>query len=245
MSPVAGEFYPVPEGEASCGNEAVSDAAYRLEACPAFGGACRVLRCFKFLAQILHVDVEYVAPRKRIEIPDLVEKLLAGEDLARPAQETLEECVLLESQRHFFFPDVHPACGRVYREAPQLVYDGLCHDRSAQYRRDTRDELAARERLDDVVVRAAVEKLYFILCVAVARDDNDRRRYAFRAQTFGKRCPVHAGEREVENNHVVLVAVQEDAGAGLFGICEPVDTEARALQKLFEIPRKHFFVFDD
>src|SRR3989344_5998222 len=94
------------------------------------------------------------------------------------------------------------------------------------------DELIGRERFDHVIVRTAVEKLSFIFCITVARDDDDGRGDTFRAQTFGKGRAAHAGEREVENYKVVLTSIEQNAGTGFFGARKPVNAEALVLQEL-------------
>ena len=85
-------------------------------------------------------------------------------------------------------------------------------DATAGGRADARDELAHRERLDEIVVGADLERVHAVVLGPARGDDDDRRADPLGARRLDQLPPVELGEHQVEHADVrILVAEAREA----------------------------------
>jgi hypothetical protein len=134
----------------------------------------------------------------------VLEQLVAGEDLSRPAHERLEERELLsrEPDRRLAAPNL--ARGGVETEVADLEH-GRPLDRAAPVKRpQTREQLGEGERLRQEVVGPGVEPGHAILDGAACRQHQHRSPDPTLAQLAADLHAVEPGKHEVEDDGVVL-----------------------------------------
>jgi hypothetical protein len=73
---------------------------------------------------------------------------------------------------------------------------------AAQLRLDARQQLAQAERLDHIVVGAALETGHFIRFLAARREHDDRLAHAVGAQLAAQRQAVAAGQHEIQHDEI-------------------------------------------
>ena len=81
-------------------------------------------------------------------------------------------------------------------------------DASARRRADARDELAHRERLDQVVVGADLERVHAVVLGAARRDDDDRRADPLGPRGLDQLPAVELGKHQVEHADVGVLEAQ-------------------------------------
>ena len=157
------------------------------------------------LAQVADVDVDDVGAVLVLVVPRVLEQLEAVEHLAGAAHERLEQRELLRRQRDLGVAAADDAAwpGRGARSPASRTRRAL--DRAAAAERaQPRDELGERERLDEVVVGAAVEAGDAVLD-RVARGEHEHGRPdAVVAQAAADLEAVDAGQHHVEHDRVVV-----------------------------------------
>ena len=179
---------------------------------PSRGGAGRTARPRASRAAA-DVDRDGARVERRRVAPDARHQLVAREDAPRVAREEPEEVELLRRQPHLAarLPHVaRPALELDVAEAELLVVDPG-RRRAAQDALHARRELAGRERLRDVVVRAELEPDDAVRLLA-AGGQHDHREVRARADPAAELEPVRAREHHVEDDEVGLGALDRVAG---------------------------------
>src|SRR5215472_353888 len=81
--------------------------------------------------------------------------------------------------------------------------------RAPHYRLNSSDQLATVERLGQEIVGAEPEAFDLVVELDKAREDQDRRAYARRAQAPQHFVPVDIGKHQIEENDVVIVKLTD------------------------------------
>ena len=117
--------------------------------------------------------------------------------------------------------------------------------RASENRVDARDELIEGERLRDVVVGAAVEKINFVLGLVARSEHYYRCRDSGFAYVSADLIATDTGKHEIEKNEVVFILIEQNTCARLVTIRKPVHTEAFHLQASFYRFCQLGFIFDN
>ena len=152
-------------------------------------------------AQVGDEDVDRVGRRHRVIAPDLVEQALARDDEALVVHQVLEQLELAVGQLDLALAALHLAGVGVERQVADLQRGRAARRPPPQQRPDPRQQLLALERLDQVVVGAAVEPADPVLGLGSRRQHQDRH-VAVGAQPPADLDPVHARQPEVEHDQV-------------------------------------------
>jgi len=113
---------------------------------------------------------------------------------------------------------------------------------ASHHRADTRFEFLRLERLQHVVVGAAVQALHAVVQF-IARGEDDHRRVTIAlAETRKQRHAVDAGQAEIENDE--LVAVLRERLFGEDAVVHHVDREAGLFEAALNAARDGAVVFD-
>ena len=165
------------------------------------------------LAQPPDEDVDGAVAVTLPASPQALQQLVARDDAALLERERVQEPELGRRQVRALAVHVRLHLARV---DPQLLdLDRLAARRrrlrlraSAAGRLDAGDELLHRERLDEVVVGADLERVHAVVLRAARADDDDRRPDPFGASRLDELPAVEPGQHEVEHAHVVLLVAQ-------------------------------------
>ncbi|AGS33896.1 prephenate dehydrogenase [Corynebacterium maris DSM 45190] len=163
-------------------------------------------------AQALDVHVERLGVAHVVGAPDAVDELAAGEHPAGVAHQVLEQVELLERHGHRLPADGDGVALDVHAHAPALedlvVLDDLfLLAAAAQDRADAGDELAGGVRLGDVVVGAEFQA-DDLVDLRVTGGDHDHRHVRGLAQLLAHVGAGHAGQHQIQQHDVDLVAVE-------------------------------------
>ena len=179
-------------------------------------GAGRVR--FQLAAQLGHVQPQVAGRVGITRSPHLGEQLVAAEQLARVAEQHLEQVPLGRGQ-----PDILGSRGRVTGRDRHLPGDPLggqvddqvteLHPRHvlgrgpgpAGYRAHPRQQLFDPERLGDVIIGARVQRLDLV-AAAVAAGQHDDRGLGPAAQPLDHLDTVQIGQTQVEDHQIRWVA---------------------------------------
>ena len=157
------------------------------------------------LAQVADVDVDDVRAVLVSEVPGVLEQLEAGQHLARPPHERLEQGELLRREVDLVLAAPGAPRGRVEPEVADLELGRPLDAAAPRERAQPREQLGEGEGLRQVVVRAGVEARDAILD-GVARGQHQNRRpdtgVAERRQVSK---PSQARQHDVEHDRVVGV----------------------------------------
>src|SRR4051812_36871968 len=151
--------------------------------------------------QVGDEDVDRVRRRHRVVAPDLVEQALAGDDEALVAHQELEQLELPISQLDFPLAAADLAGVGIEDEVAYLHRGGATRGTAPQQRPDPRQQLLALERLDQVIVGAAVEAGDAVLGLGAGGQHQDRH-VAIAAQAPTDLDPVESRQAEVEDDEV-------------------------------------------
>src|SRR3954454_12843327 len=185
------------------GGEHEADAAHRVDV------ARRGRVVAELLAQAADVDVECLRRAEPVDVPDLVDEPLAGDDRAGAAHEQREQVELLAGRLDRRAGPRHGPRGRVEADVADLDRRVLVGRRgrrggrggAAQDGADAGGDLAGAERLDDVVVGAELEPDHSVGLLAAGGQHDDRHlRLAPDLAADVVAGPV--GEHEVEQDEV-------------------------------------------
>ena len=167
----------------------------------------------------------------------LLEQLAAREDAAGSGREHAQELELDEGELHLTAPNLDGAARNV---DPQLArVDHLLRRAvarpgrggTAQERTDTAAELADREGLRDVVVRAELEAEHLVELV-VTRREHDDRHGALGPQPLAHLEPVQLRQHQVEHDEVE--GAFAEPGERLLAVAGGDDAEPVALERVGE-----------
>src|SRR5467141_2211899 len=116
------------------------------------------------------MDVDSPGLDVNIMAPDRVEQLLAREDSPRVPQEMTQESKFRRTEMDRFAGARYPVRGEIHRHVGEMQH--LLHRArlgSPDHRAQSGDEFARAERLDDIVVRTAVEPAHSVALFAARR----------------------------------------------------------------------------
>ena len=176
----------------------VADAAHGVQ-------QARLVAGLGLAAQVAHVDAQRVGGRAEVIAPHVLEDRRAGQHLAGMAQEHLQQQELGARERQ------HPlaAPGLVGEAVQAQVLEGeravllVILARAAQQRAHARQQLAQRERLDEVVVGAGVEARDAVVDLFAGGEHQHGRPVAALAQAPADLQAVDVGHRHVEDHDLV------------------------------------------
>src|SRR6185436_1573770 len=181
--------------------------------------------------------------------PDLLEHLLARDDLARALGERLEDHRLALRER-LLVPVEGAAAESLEVELVAVeAQHVLLHDALAvpalppQDRRDAREQLAEVEGLGEVVVAAGLEALHAVVDAAARREEQHRRVAAGGAGAPADLDAVEAGQHHVEQHEVPALAghARQPEGA----VAGDLGRVALGLQVLGDPEREVALVLDE
>src|ERR1700722_7404538 len=188
------------------GLELVADAEARLDE--------RVARRdpVDLLAQAADEDVDGAVAVGLAPPPDLLQQLVPGDDAPAVEGEGVQELELRRRQAGVRAADeglhlarVDPQLLDLDRLAAALLGGGHPAPRR---RTDGRDELAHRERLDEVVVGSDLERMDTVVLGPARGDDDDRRTDPLRARGLDQLPAVELGQHEIEDADVRILEAQ-------------------------------------
>src|SRR3989338_1237996 len=105
------------------------------------------------------MHVQYVRPRKRVEIPHVVKEFFPREHNTGLTHKALEQCKLFEREWYLFTLLLHCSCGGVHLQGSDFQHDRLLGCRAAQNRVDACQELLEGKWFYYIVVRPFVEEV--------------------------------------------------------------------------------------
>jgi hypothetical protein len=186
------------------------------------------------LAQVAHVDVDGARLAVVGAAAELLEQLPPREDAAGRAGEHAQELELDEGQLHLVPAHLHRAPRHVDAQLAHLddlVVQPLARPRrrrAPQQRAHATAELADRERLRDVVVRAQLEPEHLVELVVAGGEHDDRHR-ALGAEPLADLEPVELRQHQVEHDEVDVLL--REPRQRLLAVARVHDAEALALER--------------
>ncbi len=114
---------------------------------------------------------------------------------------------------------------------------------SAQECLQTRGKFCERERLHQVIVCPREQQIYLGVRLRARGQDEDWGGDVLRAHLFAYLVPVHRGQHEVENNGVVVVAMEGGSGESLLAIGDDVYRIAAEFEPALHGIGKFLFIF--
>src|SRR5512133_3571441 len=188
-----------PRGRsAAIGHQPVAAAADRLD-----GGPPE--RPVELVAQVAHVDLDDVGVALELVVPDVLEDLPLGHGLAPAAEQELQQGQLAGRQLDLGLAPPGPLGGGVQAQVAGLEHGRALAGAAPQQRPQPRHQHGVRERLGEVVVGAAVERLDLVQLALLGRQHEDRGPDAVAAQGRAQPVAVDAGQHDVQDDHVVRV----------------------------------------
>ena len=161
--------------------------------------------------QTAHEDVHRAVAVRLTAAPDPLQELVTRDDAAPLERERVQELEL--GRRQLGARAAHERLHLARVDAELLDLDRVAARRvlrphaAAYGRLHASDQLLHRERLDQVVVGADLERVYAVVLGAAGADDEDRRADALAARGLDQPPAVDAGQHQVEDADVgVLVA---------------------------------------
>ena len=153
----------------------------------------------------------------------MIKKVIPIYDFAGIAHEVLEQSEFFQSERDLVAVARDTPCAWVegYVVALQDLRQALrrapheCTEPSRQF--------CEREGLHKVIVGACEKKFYFRLRFRACRKDEDRDRDILCPHFLEHLIPIHRRDHEVEDNDIVIRAMERDPRQGLFPVRDDVD----------------------
>ena len=164
------------------------------------------------LPQPADEDVDRAVAVRLAAAPDLLQQLVAGDDAAAVERERVEEPELGRRQPGALAVDERLHLARV--DAQLLDLDRVAApllgrtDAAAGGGADAGDELAHRERLHEVVVRADLERVHAVVLGAARGDDDDRRADPLGPRGLDQLPAVELRQHQVEHADVGVLEAQ-------------------------------------
>ncbi len=156
------------------------------------------------------MDLDGVVGRRAVPVGDRRDDLLLGHDLAGAAEHELQDRPFAAGERELLLADVGAARLQVHAQVAQAQHAAAARLVAAHQRARARHQLAQRERLDEVVVGAALEPAHAILD-GVARGEHQHRQVgALRAHAAQGLEAVDAGQADIEDQQVVGILAHGD-----------------------------------
>src|ERR1700730_8087174 len=202
--------------------------------------------CIQCLAQPPDVDVDSPGLDIHIMAPDCVEQLLAREDASGVPQQMTQKAEFRRTEMDRFAGARYPVRAEIHRHVGEMEH--LIHGArlgSPDHRAQSGDELTRAERLDDIVVGAAVEPAHSVALFAA-------RRQHYHRQRTGLGCPPNptayldpGDERQhpVEQ-HDIRFALG-DLDERLLAVGGFADLKALFLEVVAQQHHKRRFILDD
>src|SRR5580765_7938180 len=164
------------------------------------------------VAQLADEDVDGAVAMTLPPAPELLQQLVAAHDPASLEREGVEQAELGRRQVGALTVEVGLDVERVDSELLDLdrLAALLALFASAPPRGDLdpSHELLHRERLDEVVVRADLQRVHAVVLGAASADDDDRRSEPLAPGGFDQPPTVHAREHQVDDAHIGRLETQ-------------------------------------
>ena len=122
-----------------------------------------------------------------------------------------EEAEFLKSQFHVGAVARYASLGWVKFDAVDFEYFRQDFVRSAQKRSDARCQFSEREWLDEIIVGPAQEQVDFRFSFGTCGKDEYGNCYVPFSHLSADLMAIHGGQHEVQNDQVVIVAMQRNA----------------------------------
>ena len=140
----------------------------------------------------------------KVEVPDVVGDLGAGQGLPLVAQQVLQQGVLLGGQQQLFPGPLDGFAGRVHHQIIQFQ-NGIAHlALAAEQGPDPGQQLVKGEGLHQIVVRPGVQPGHPVLDGILGREQQDVGVVSPAPQPAQQRQPVHFGEHPVQDDAVIV-----------------------------------------
>jgi len=193
-------------------------------------------------AQARDVHLDRVVGGGAVPVGDGGDDLFLGHDLAGAAEHELQDRPFAAGQRQLLLADVGAARLEIHAQAAQAQHAAAARLVAAYQRARPRHQLAERERLDEVVVGAALQAAHAVLD-GVARGEHQHGKVgALGAHAAQRLEAVDAGQADVEDEQVVRILAHGDGdGLAAFGA---VDDPALGAQRTRGGIGKKRVVFD-
>jgi len=202
---------------------------------------------FDLLAQPADEHVDGAIAMRLAPAPELLQQLVARRHAARVECELIEQPELGRRELRTLAVDVSLDLARV--DAQLLDLDRLAArrllalDAAPRCGAHTRDELLHRERLDEVVVGADLERVHAVVLGAASRDDDDRGADPLAPHRLDQLPAVDAGQHQVEHAGVGLLVAEPRQS--LVAVADPDRVEAGSAEMAGHPLGDHLVVLDD
>ena len=193
-------------------------------------------------AQVADVHVDDVGEAVVVHVPDVFHDHGAAERAAAVAHQVFQDAEFLGSQLDVFVGARHLAADAIEQQVAHLqpFRHGLA---AAQARPHASQQFDKRKRLHQIIVGAQFQAFYAIVDGIARAQDQDRRAGLAVANLLQHRKAVHVGKHQVQNDEVILSAMNQIDGGG--AVAGDIDGVARAFQTTGQEVLNAFFVLDN
>ena len=154
-------------------------------------------RAIDLVPQVADIDIDHVGPVLIGHVPGPLEQVVAGQDLSWPAHEDLEQLELLRRQRDLRAAPADHAGAGIQAKVTDAEHRPASRRAAAGQRPDAREHLADVERLNQVVIRAYIERFHLVRDGGARRQHHDRGVHPGRAKLLAGLEAVDSGQVDV------------------------------------------------
>ena len=180
-----------------------------------------------------------------VDPPHSVQEALARQSDAAVEQQIVQQFKFHVRQRHVAPVRVHPVTFHVHAQAARGQLAGLLLPGAAQHRAHPAEQLHDPKRLNDVVIRPAVQALDLVHLLTPGRDHDDRHgpRAGVLLQTHKKLVAVLARKHHIQQDKLgEMSADSRPEGAALL---KTAYLKARLLQRVtFQLADSRIVLYD-
>src|SRR4051812_23821387 len=173
---------------------------------------------FHFLSQLAHIDAQILGVS--MLIPELVEQEFVGQHLAGMLHQKTQEIVLFWRKPHLAFPQLDDPADQIDGEITDPEHGTLTLYLQAMTQRGPGacEQLVHAERLGDIVVGTAIERLDLADLIASARQHHDRYMFVLCPNHLEQIKPLHVRKAEIEDNQVRTLREQLQRSLSVGGV---------------------------